>query len=181
MTLILRSDLNRTARVQNAHLSNASDQISPFLNPSTGAAIVGFPSTSAQLSRMSEPTLDAVLEQSGLPTAMAAATLAMKKRQLRVHIGLRAECTEPNWEECMEPNCINRLRSSLYDMRQLVNCIDFPPTTLREKDFRPLCFDDCAIGRVLHVLMSSMISWICILCIHMVSLNPFLPSVHMMP
>ncbi|RMZ88045.1 hypothetical protein DV736_g4727, partial [Chaetothyriales sp. CBS 134916] len=87
-TVMGTNDYNGAARVQNTYLSTPLDFIFPFLNPSTGAAIPGFPGTSAEIDQMAEHDVDAVLQQLGL--RIDALDLAMKRRQLRVHIGLRA-------------------------------------------------------------------------------------------
>lgn len=72
--------------MQNTYLITHLDAISPFLNPLTGAEIPGFPATPAEIGRMPQNEINAVLQQLGVraPTG----NLAMKRRQLRTHIGL---------------------------------------------------------------------------------------------
>jgi hypothetical protein len=89
--LILDSNANNAARVHNTYLSGPSDQISPFLNPLTGAIIPTFPTTPAELGQMRERDVNATLEELGLEDTLAGTSLAMKKRRLRVHIGLRPQ------------------------------------------------------------------------------------------
>ncbi|KEF61304.1 uncharacterized protein A1O9_02869 [Exophiala aquamarina CBS 119918] len=91
LTVLSTIDLNSAARVQNTYLSSPSDRLSPFLNPLTGAIIPTFPTTPAEIGRMAEHDVDAILQQLGLQAAPAATSLAMKKRRLRVHIGLRSQ------------------------------------------------------------------------------------------
>ncbi|OCT51132.1 hypothetical protein CLCR_09115 [Cladophialophora carrionii] len=91
LTALRISDVNNAARVNNTYLSGPSDRLSPFLHPLTGAVIPTFPTTPAEIGRMPEHDLDAILQQLGLQDALAAPTLAMRKTQLRVHIGLRSQ------------------------------------------------------------------------------------------
>ena len=58
-------------------------------NPSTGAVISHFPTTSAEIGRMTKRDIDSVLQELGLRIGPTATSLAMKKRQLRIYIGLR--------------------------------------------------------------------------------------------
>lgn len=56
----------------------------------------GFPTTSAEIGRMEEHDVDTVLQQLGLQTTVPT-TLAGKKRQLRMHIGLRSQIERSAW------------------------------------------------------------------------------------
>jgi hypothetical protein len=72
-----------------------------LVDPRTGAAIVGFPATPEELDSMKEHELDAVLHQlnpgygAGSGVAVGDENLLMKKKQLRMEIGLRAERSGP--------------------------------------------------------------------------------------
>ncbi|KIW75490.1 hypothetical protein Z517_10231 [Fonsecaea pedrosoi CBS 271.37] len=90
LTVLSTSDLNNAARVQNTYLSGPSDQLSPFLNPLTGAFIPTFPTTPVEIRRMTVHDVDTTLQQLGLQAGPAGTSLAMKKRRLRVHISLRS-------------------------------------------------------------------------------------------
>ncbi|OAL29737.1 hypothetical protein AYO20_09121 [Fonsecaea nubica] len=88
-TRITASDLNNIARVQNTHLRTAYDPLTPLVSPSTGAAIPGFPATSADIDKMSGDEMDALLQQLGLQPA--GSDMAEKIKRLRTFIGLSAE------------------------------------------------------------------------------------------
>ncbi|EXJ70229.1 uncharacterized protein A1O5_06297 [Cladophialophora psammophila CBS 110553] len=87
ITVMTTRDYNNTARVQNSYLSSPSDHLSPLLNPLTGSAIPGFPTTPTDIGRMGEHDVNTILQEPDLQTAIAATSLASKKRQLRMHIG----------------------------------------------------------------------------------------------
>ncbi|KIV96169.1 hypothetical protein PV10_00070 [Exophiala mesophila] len=86
--LINVSNHNNTAQVQNTYLTSQSEPLSLFLDPSTGAAIPEFPTTSMALEQMTGRQMNTVLQQLGLHPADGA-SVAAKKKMLRCHIGLR--------------------------------------------------------------------------------------------
>ncbi|KIW76979.1 hypothetical protein Z517_09423 [Fonsecaea pedrosoi CBS 271.37] len=88
-TRITASDLNNIARIQNTHLRTADDPLTPLVSPSTGAAIPGFPATSADIDKMSGDEMDALLQRLDLHSA--GSDMAEKIKRLRTFIGLRAE------------------------------------------------------------------------------------------
>ncbi|RMZ87250.1 hypothetical protein DV736_g5520, partial [Chaetothyriales sp. CBS 134916] len=55
VTMITASNHNNAARVQNTYVASRSEPLSPFVNPSTAAAIPEFPTTSAELGQMTGP------------------------------------------------------------------------------------------------------------------------------
>ncbi|ETI28403.1 hypothetical protein G647_00852, partial [Cladophialophora carrionii CBS 160.54] len=77
---------NNAARVQNTYLRSQNENLVPFINATTGAAIPTFPHTSFEIERIARRQLDSVLQQLGIPTE--GANIAEKKRLLRAHIGL---------------------------------------------------------------------------------------------
>ncbi|ETI22859.1 hypothetical protein G647_06936 [Cladophialophora carrionii CBS 160.54] len=85
------SDINNAAGVKTPIFQVHRIMLSPFLHRLTGAIIPTFPTTPAEIGRMAEHDSDAILQQLGLQDALAAPSLAMKKRQFRVHIGLRSQ------------------------------------------------------------------------------------------
>ncbi|KAK6385006.1 hypothetical protein LTS17_002569 [Exophiala oligosperma] len=93
-TMMTASNHNNTARVQNTYVKNQSEPLSPFVNPSTGAAIPEFPATSVALRQMSGRQTETVLQRLGLQPAPGA-TVAAKKKMLRAHIGLTEVAGQP--------------------------------------------------------------------------------------
>ncbi|KEF58016.1 uncharacterized protein A1O9_05939 [Exophiala aquamarina CBS 119918] len=90
-TMMTASNHNNAARVQNSYLTDRSNSLLPFLNPLTGAIIAGFPTTPAEIERMDEQEVDRVSQQLGVQALGLTMTLAAKRRQLRAHIGLKAQ------------------------------------------------------------------------------------------
>ncbi|EXJ63190.1 hypothetical protein A1O7_03636 [Cladophialophora yegresii CBS 114405] len=86
ITTITASNHNNAARVQNTYLRSQNENLVPFLDATTGAAVLHFPHTTFEIERMARRQLDSVLQQLGIPTQ--GANLAEKKRLLRAHIGL---------------------------------------------------------------------------------------------
>ncbi|KAK5202760.1 hypothetical protein LTR41_011504 [Exophiala xenobiotica] len=80
------NDHNSAARVQNAHLTRASDSLYPLVKPSTNTVIEGFPIVPRDISTMQPATLHSVLRDLGLTTD---GRRADKEKRLRQHIGLQ--------------------------------------------------------------------------------------------
>ncbi|OCT52804.1 hypothetical protein CLCR_10920 [Cladophialophora carrionii] len=94
ITMMTASNHNNAARVQNTYVASRSEPLLPFLNPSSGAAIPEFPTTSTELGQMTGRQMDTVLQQLGLQPA-GGASLAAKQKMLRAHIGLRQVAAQP--------------------------------------------------------------------------------------
>ncbi|OAG36202.1 hypothetical protein AYO21_09596 [Fonsecaea monophora] len=90
-TIMTASNHNNAARVQNAYLTDPANPLLPFVNPLTGAIIDGFPTVPKDIVRMNEQELDRVSQQLGIQAPVVTMSQAAKRRQLRVHIGLKAE------------------------------------------------------------------------------------------
>jgi len=52
MLIFMHSDRNAIARIQNSHMQSSSDSLTPLVNTTTGAPIVGMPLTSDAINHM---------------------------------------------------------------------------------------------------------------------------------
>ncbi|OAL28667.1 hypothetical protein AYO20_09391 [Fonsecaea nubica] len=86
--LIVSSNQNNTARVQNSYVTAPNQPLSPLYSLTDGAAIPDFPATSTQLDAMNRQQVDTVLELLQIQPDRGA-NLVAKRRMLRAHIGLK--------------------------------------------------------------------------------------------
>ncbi|KAI9665736.1 MAG: hypothetical protein M1821_003670 [Bathelium mastoideum] len=84
-TQLKTSDQNSLARIQNSHLSNPRDRLTPLMNPMTNEEIVNFPTTSEDINSLSHTELGRLLATLG---ASHAGSNAQKIQNLRVALGL---------------------------------------------------------------------------------------------
>ncbi|KIW14492.1 hypothetical protein PV08_07276 [Exophiala spinifera] len=86
-TRITATDTNAVIRNQNSFLGALSDQLVPLVNPLTNTPVANFPASIADINKLDEDETDALLKQLNQQTADGT-TLAGKKRQLKMYIGL---------------------------------------------------------------------------------------------